>query len=246
MRSLLADLHIHTALSPCAADEMTPGRIVAAALDRGLAMIAICDHNSAQNAAAVQQAAAHRLTVIAGLEITTAEECHVLGYFPTADAALQADAAVRTTLPDADDEYSSRFGEQPVMRSDDSVVRLEVKALAMAAALDLTAAVKLIKQSGGIAVAAHIDRRAFGVIAQLGVFPLGAGFDAVEVSRHAAPGTAEMAGFEEIGLPIVHSSDSHFLDDIGSACTVVSADSASFDELLLALQATGGRSVRSA
>lgn len=246
MRSLLADLHIHTALSPCAADEMTPGRIVAAALDRGLAMIAICDHNSAQNTAAVQHAAAHRLTVIAGMEVTTAEECHVLGLFPTADAALLAGATVRATLPNADDDYFARFGEQRIMHSDDTVVHLEGKALAMAAALDLTAVVDLIKRFGGIAVAAHVDRRAFGVIAQLGVFPLRAGFDAVEVSRHVADGSPEMAGFEQVGLPVVRSSDSHFLDDVGCACTTLTAESASFEELALALQRVGGRSVRGA
>lgn len=246
MKPLLADLHIHTALSPCAADEMTPSRIVAAALDRGLAMIAICDHNSAQNVAAVQHAAADRLSVIAGMEITTAEECHVLGLFPTADAALLAGAAVRATLPFADDGYHALFGEQRIMRSDDTVVHFEVKALAVAATLDLTAVVKLIKRYGGIAVAAHIDRRAFGVIAQLGIFPLGAGFDAVEVSRHVADESPEMTGFDQIGLPVVRSSDSHFLEDVGCACTTLTVESAGFDELTLALQRTGGRSVRRA
>ena len=38
-----ADLHIHTALSPCGSDEMTPLGIIEAALEAGLEMIAICD-----------------------------------------------------------------------------------------------------------------------------------------------------------------------------------------------------------
>ena len=82
LRHATADLHIHTALSPCGSDEMTPRAIVEAALARGLDMIAICDHNSARNVAAVQEAGCGRLAVLAGIEITSAEEVHVLGLFP--------------------------------------------------------------------------------------------------------------------------------------------------------------------
>ena len=77
MNVCFADLHVHTALSPCAAEEMTPPAIVARALAEGLEMIAVCDHNSAANAAAVQAAAGARLTVLAGMEVTSAE-AHLL------------------------------------------------------------------------------------------------------------------------------------------------------------------------
>ena len=87
VRSILADLHIHTALSPCADGEMTPPAIVHEAVMKGLGMIAICDHNSAANTEAVQKAAGGLLTVIAGMEITTAEEVHVIGLFPTVQSA---------------------------------------------------------------------------------------------------------------------------------------------------------------
>ena len=76
-RTYRADLHIHTALSPCASEEMTPPAIVAAALEAGLDMIAVSDHNSTGNVAAVQRAAEEAggtLTVIAGMEITSAEK----------------------------------------------------------------------------------------------------------------------------------------------------------------------------
>jgi len=110
-----ADLHVHTALSPCADDEMTPPAIVAAALAEGLAMIAVCDHNSARNVAAVQEAAGERLAVLAGMEITTAEECHVVGLFPDASAAQAAGAEVGATLGPIDDGYETFFGEQHVL-----------------------------------------------------------------------------------------------------------------------------------
>ena len=115
MNVCFADLHVHTALSPCADDEMTPPAIVAAALAEGLAMIAVCDHNSARNVAAVQEAAGERLAVLAGMEITTAEECHVVGLFPDASAAQAAGAEVGASLAPVDDGYETFFGEQHVL-----------------------------------------------------------------------------------------------------------------------------------
>ena len=117
LRRFCADLHIHTALSPCGSDEMTPAAIVAAALAKGLDMIAVCDHNTAGNVRAVQraaEAAGGGLAVIAGMELTSAEEVHVVGLFPDAAAAERAAAQVRALLPQADAGYYSFFGEQPV------------------------------------------------------------------------------------------------------------------------------------
>jgi predicted metal-dependent phosphoesterase TrpH len=104
---MLADLHVHTALSPCGDDEMSPPAIVDAALAAGLDMIAVCDHNAAGNAAAVGEAAGSRLTVISGIEITTAEEVHVVGPLPHRRAAANAADEVRETLPVADDDYTA-------------------------------------------------------------------------------------------------------------------------------------------
>ncbi len=57
LRCFKTDLHIHTCLSPCAEAEMTPGAIIGAAKARGLDVIGICDHNSAENVRAVTNAA---------------------------------------------------------------------------------------------------------------------------------------------------------------------------------------------
>lgn len=243
MNTCVADLHVHTALSPCAADEMTPPAIVAKALAENLHMIAICDHNSARNVAAVQDAAGDRLAVLAGMEITSAEECHVVGLFPAAAAAEAAAAELGGALPQIDDGYETFFGEQHVLGADGAELERETLALATAAALDVSAVVALIHRHGGLAVAAHIDRRAFGVIGQLGLFPTDAGFDGVEVSRHVAPGSKREAELGGYGLPIVRSSDAHYLDDIGAARTTLHCVEPGFAELALALRHEDGRSV---
>ena len=251
LRYATADLHVHTALSPCASAEMTPPAIVRAALARGLDMIAICDHNSARNVAAVQEAAARgaqeghegRLTVLAGMEISSAEEVHVLGLFPDATAAEAAGVEIRRTLPEAGDGYGAFFGEQPLMSADGRVLGAETAALALATSLELDAVVDLIKRHGGLAVAAHIDRKAFSVFSQLGFFPAEAGFDAIEVTRFTGDDSPRMAEFKALGLPITSSSDSHYLEDIGSAATGLTVAVPSFAEVALALAGLDGRAV---
>jgi hypothetical protein len=245
VKPFLADLHIHTALSPCAAEDMTPPAIVQAALDNGLSMIAICDHNAAGNTAATQAAAGERLAVLAGIELTTAEEVHVLGLFPSTEQAGAAAAEVGATLPQADDAYYQRFGPQRQMDAEGRIVGYEQRMLALASTFELSDAVALIHRFSGLAVAAHVNRPSFSVISQLGLFPPEAGFDAIEV--FSAPGfpsrAAEFAGY---GLPVLTSSDSHFLGDVGSTCSVFRMWAPTFDELVLALRGVGGRGVQRA
>jgi 3',5'-nucleoside bisphosphate phosphatase len=241
VKTCLADTHVHTALSPCADDGMTPAAIVARALDKGLDMIAICDHNSARNVAAVQAAAGDRLSVLAGMEITSAEECHVVGLFPTAVAAEAVGEELAAMLPAITDGYELFFGEQHVLAADGTEIDRETRALATATPLALDAVVALVHAHDGVAVAAHIDRPSFGVIGQLGFFPVEAGFDGVELSRHAPPrGAGEFAKY---GLPIVRASDAHYLDDIGVAHTTLRCEQPGFAEVVLALAARQGRSI---
>jgi hypothetical protein len=237
-----ADLHVHTALSPCADGEMTPPAIVEAALAEGLGMIAICDHNTARNVAAVQEAAGDRLAVLAGMEITTAEECHVVGLFPAAAAAEAAGAEVGASLGTVDEGYETYFGEQHLLDARGRETGREPLALATATTLDVDATVDLVHRHGGLAVAAHIDRKSFGVIGQLGIFPA-AGFDAVELSRHVPAGSEREAEFAVYDLPVLHSSDAHYRSDVGAARTAVTCERPSFAELALALRGLEGRRV---
>jgi 3',5'-nucleoside bisphosphate phosphatase len=243
LTAVRADLHIHTALSACGDDEMSPPAIVDAALAAGLRVIAVCDHNAAGNTGAVGEAAGSRLTVIAGMEITTAEEVHVVGLFPTVAAAANAADEVRETLPVADDDYTRFFGEQYLMSADGTIYGTEPRALALATSLSLDEAVALVKRYGGLVVAAHIDRPTFGVIAQLGFFPFEAGFDAVEVSRHVPVDSPAADGYAEYGLPVVRSSDSHYLEDVGCVATVFGLAAPTFPELVLAIKHREGRTL---
>jgi 3',5'-nucleoside bisphosphate phosphatase len=215
MMLLAADMHVHTALSPCASPEMTPEAIVREAARRGLAVIAVCDHNCAGNVRAVAIAAAEvpgGPVVIAGIEITTVEEAHVLGWFRGADQAIAVAG------------------------------KLEVDAALASAACQLTLSetVDLIHLHGGLAVAAHVDRRSFSVPGQLGFIPPDVPFDGLEISA-AGAARGKAADFEEHGLPLVSSSDCHYLQDMGSGITILEVTEPSFDEIGRALEMADGR-----
>ncbi|HZW04812.1 MAG TPA: PHP domain-containing protein, partial [Anaerolineaceae bacterium] len=88
MKDFRAELHVHTVLSACAEIEMLPPLIVEEALAKGIDVIAITDHNTTGNVAAVQRAALGiNLTVLPGMELQTREEVHVLCLFDTLDQA---------------------------------------------------------------------------------------------------------------------------------------------------------------
>ncbi|MFB3892835.1 MAG: PHP-associated domain-containing protein [Phycisphaerae bacterium] len=239
-----ADLHIHTALSPCADKEMTPPAIVHEAVRKGLSLIAICDHNSSANAAAVQEAAGDGLTVLAGVEVTTAEEVHVLGIFPDAPAARRVAEDIAAALPVAAPDYFERFGVQLLMDArGQSVGRME-KMLVTASVFSLSEVVNRITNGSGLAIAAHTNRPSFSVISQLGDFPSGVRFSAIEVTARRPEGRIGVL-LAQSGFPMVASSDSHRLEDIGSSRTLLRMRRASFDELGMALRGEGGRRIES-
>jgi predicted metal-dependent phosphoesterase TrpH len=222
MMRVAADLHIHTALSPCASPDMTPPAIAAQAARRRLGMIAVCDHNSAGNVPAVRAAAAavpDGPFVVPGMEITTREEAHVLGLFPTPDGCAAAAAEVAATMAEG---LPARLSS------------------AVATGLSLGATVDLIHRHGGLAIAAHVDRRTFSVPGQLGFLPADVPFDAIEISS-AGVRRGRAPDFAALGLPLVSSSDAHFPEDIGTGVTILDVEGPGFDELVLALRGRQGR-----
>lgn len=232
MKPFSADLHIHTALSPCADDDMTPPAIIEAALKAGLQIIAICDHNSAANTEAVKMAAQDELVVIPGIEITTSEEAHILGLFETTEAAAAIGSLVLSSLPNSHAEKPR--GRQIVMNHHGRPLRLEPHRLFLASKYSVAGAVDLIHNYGGIAIPSHVDRPSFSVLSQLGILPPDVLFDAIEVSA-TAHRAGRSSGYEATGYPVVVSSDSHFLDEIGCCRTFFSMDVCSFAGLKQAI-----------
>jgi 3',5'-nucleoside bisphosphate phosphatase len=244
MKHFKADLHIHTKLSPCGSEEMTPSAIAEKARTAGLDIIAICDHNSSRNVAAVTEAAtAYALAVIAGIEMETQERIHVIGLFPDVERAMCVSERIRCNLPEVDEVYTTKIGKQVLLRADGTECGLEEKALAGSSGFDLKAAVQLIKQNSGLAIAAHVERPSFSVYGQLGDVPRDIPFDALEVSPVNSRPIGLREKFARYGWPLLASSDSHYPFEIGRARSDFLLQEPSFKEISFALHRQENRSV---
>ena len=208
---LYADLHIHSCLSPCGDELMTPNNIVNMAMLKGLDIISVTDHNTCANLPAVFSAA-HRagITVIPGMEMETAEEVHTLAYFPSLEAAAKFSDAAYSFLPPI--ENNPRFfGEQIVLDENDEPVRTEPRLLLSPLSLTLEEGFELVRQFGGVAVPAHIDRPSHGIIPILGFINPHLGVCCVEVSPL---GMANGFSLFDPRLRVLSSSDAHDLGAI--------------------------------
>lgn len=207
------DFHIHTALSPCGDDDMTPNNIVNMAVLKGLDAIAITDHNSAKNVPACIECAKDKpLVVIPGMEIETAEEIHMLALFDNADALMRLDKIVSENLPDIKNREDI-FGEQIIYDSNDNPIGREENMLVTAIALDIAAASGIVRQLGGVAIPAHIDKSSYSIISNLGFIPDGQEYSAVEVKDPLKIDKLSESNKLDKYL-IIHNSDAHYLWDI--------------------------------
>ncbi len=236
-----ADLHIHTSLSPCADTwRMTPGAIVEASRSMGLELIAVCDHNSMRNVAALQKRAAEvGLAVLPGMEITSAEEVHLLGLFPDLERAMAMQDLVDKNLPG--ENIPEIFGYQVLMDEWDEILGSEDRFLAGATTLSVEDLVQAIHGYGGLAIASHVDREGFGILGQLGLIPEGLELDALEISWAMTRPEAKERFPQIRKWPLVRSSDAHRPEEVGRAWSRLRVEEASFEELKLALRGEKGR-----
>jgi predicted metal-dependent phosphoesterase TrpH len=218
---------------------MVPTAIVRQVKAVGLDMIAICDHNSGENAFAVIRAGEREsVSVIPGIEITTREEVHILGLFRNEADLVGIHALIDKNLSGEND--AETFGPQVVVDERDEPIALNTKLLIGATALTLEEVVDAIHGFDGLAIAAHIDREGFGLIGQLGFVPPGLKLDALEVSHRVSHKKWDQ---EWDAFSVVTSSDAHCLRDIGKSTTSFLGTEASLDEFRKALAKQDGRRV---
>ncbi len=220
------DLHVHTALSPCAAAEMTPPAILLAAERRGIRVIGVVDHSTAGNAQAVLEAApAFEVRVLVGLEIESAEGVHMLALFDSAEAAMALDAIVSEHLPELANRVEV-FGEQHLLNALGDTIGEDVRLLSAGVDLSVEEIAALTEGHGGLSLPAHIDRRANGLLPTLGFIPPGLRADLWELSPHMGSRAAREQWPELGRRALLNGSDAHFIDDIGCAPTWVSPETA--------------------
>lgn len=238
----MIDTHVHTCLSPCAELDMHPSALVDAAVRAGLDCVAVCDHNSAENAGAVQRAGTSAgLAVIPGMEITSAEEVHILGLLPDLEAAMALQSRVYRSLPGRNDENA--FGMQVIANEFAEVLGFNEHLLSGATTLNVESVVAAIHDVGGLAVASHVDREGFGIIGQLGFIPPALALDAIEVSQRMPMPLARSTFAPKNEYSVLCASDAHAPKDVAGAASFILMESATLPELRRALASECGRTV---
>lgn len=181
MKTIYYDFHIHTCLSPCANDDMTPANIVGMAVVAGLDSIAITDHNSCKNCrAAMRVGEQYGITVIPGMELCTLEEVHVVCLFETIETAEAFGEYVSEHMVKIKNQPKF-FGNQIQMSEDDEEVGREEVLLLSSATISFAELPTLMEAYHGIMIPAHLDKQSNSLVYQLGFIPEDAKFRCFEL-----------------------------------------------------------------
>ncbi len=220
--TVLADLHNHSCLSPCASLELSPAVLARRAREAGLDLVALTDHNSARNAPAFRECARREgIAALYGIEATSAEEVHVLCLFATVEDALEFSRRLESLLPRL--PYDPRvLGDQAVVDADENILELPDLFLGTALREGYDELCAEADRRGALVIPAHIDRPVYGAIVQLGFLPDGP-YAAVEAMRAPPEGMAR-------GYPVISGSDAHVPEHVGRRPFAVDLDEPWRDE----------------
>ena len=235
MIPLYYDLHIHSCLSPCGDDDMTPANLVGMAAVKGLDVIALTDHNPCRNCpAAMYHGEKYGVTVVPGMELTTREEVHVICLFPSLEDALRFDALIYEKLlpfPNREDI----FGKQQIMDERDEVAGTVENLLINATSVSFDDVFSLAGFFHGIAYPAHVDKASTSLLSNLGFVPPGSTFSCAEFHdfKNLHRIRREHPYFDDCNA--IYCSDAHYLEDIHEPEYQIYAKSREICDILEAL-----------
>jgi 3',5'-nucleoside bisphosphate phosphatase len=243
VKTLRADLHIHSVLSPCADLEMSPTRIIDYAVRRKLDMIAITDHNSTLQCKLIRKLGREAgVEVLYGAEINTREELHCLVFFENDDILDAFQVYI--------EEHITRIQNNPkllgyqVLVDEHEMITGEVD-YSLHAALDvgIDQLADKVHSLGGLVIPSHIDRPRNSLTSQLGMIPEGLKVEAYELSKITSRELFYSRHPEVAELTLIRNSDAHSPDQIGEVFTLYRMEKASLGELQMALAGVEGRKV---
>ncbi len=214
---LFYDFHLHSCLSPCGDNEMTPHNIVNMAKLGGLDIIAVTDHNTCLNCPAALEAGEKAgITLVPGMELCTSEEVHIICLFSNLKRAMDFSAYVGERLPPIKNRPDI-FGDQLIMDGNDRIAGHHEQLLMAASSISVSHVVQTVALFDGICYPAHIDRPSYSIISNLGSITPEMGFGAAELTANAdLPDLTKQHPILE-KMFIVKGSDAHRLADIGDA-----------------------------
>lgn len=242
MKRYYYDLHLHSCLSPCGSEDMTPNNIAGMAELLEQDIIALTDHNSVRNCEATAAACEmHGILFVPGMELCTCEEAHIVCLLPDLSAAERLERRVWETAPRFPND-TEKLGHQQIMDARDRVIGEFEHSLTLGTAISIDEVFSLVNELGGVAYPAHIDRPSYSVISTLGVFPDWAGFTACEITKNGneAELTEKYPCIAQ--MPHILSSDAHYLENMNERRAWAELPERSAECLIAALRGELGAS----
>lgn len=229
------DLHMHSCLSPCGSDDMTPNNLVNMAALAGLQVIAVADHNTTKNVpAAMKVGEAVGVLVVPAMELTTKEDIHVLCLLPSVEKAEALRQYVYERLPQRKNRPKA-FGHQYVMDENDEIVEEEPQLLAFGSSIGIYEVKALLESFDGLAIPAHIDRASYSLIGVMGLVDTEMGFSLYETTRDCD--TAALQEKYSFQGSFIANSDAHDLIAIADAERTLEIEELTAEGVIRALKA---------
>lgn len=222
--NLTYDLHIHSCLSPCGDDDMTPANIVGMAALKGLDVIAVTDHNSCKNCPAVLHfAEEYGITALPGMEVCTLEEVHAICLFSQLDKAMEFDAYIfeRLMVFPNNEEI---FGKQQIYNNEDVPCGSIANLLINSVNISYDRLWDLTRSYGGVMFPAHIDKSANSLLSNLGFIPPDSKFTTAELKDLSKLHELKKRNPYLENCRIISNSDAHYLWDIHEPGLTIEAE----------------------
>lgn len=226
------DFHIHSCLSPCGDNDMTPNNLVNMAKILGADIIAVSDHNSLKNVPACSKIGDEiGLLVVPSVELCTLEEAHILCLFDSLEGAMNFDKYLYDKIPDIKNKEKI-FGSQHVMNENDEIIGTEDKLLITGANISAEDIVETLKPFGGIAIPAHVDKVSYSLMASLGDIPIEYGFKTIEISPNSSKDEFYQKYPYVNAYNVITNSDAHYLENMSDNMKQIDLDELSIKAVI--------------
>lgn len=233
---LYYDFHIHSGLSPCSSEDMSPNNIVNMSVIKGLDAIAVTDHNGIGNVrACVEIGKTLPIIVIPGMEIQTVEDFHSIILFKTVEDLETFYANVdekRLKIPNKPE----RFGHQYIYSVDDEVIDEEMNYLITPFNITFDKVIELVNDLGGVAFPAHINRNSFSIFNSLGFIDKSLDIENIEWYKEKPDDYETFENKMFKSYRELFNSDAHQLVDISEQINYIDVDEISIEGIFRTLK----------
>lgn len=227
---LFYDFHIHSALSPCADDDMTPNNIINMAQLKGLDIISITDHNNILNLDAFDYVAKEKnILFIPGIEIQTIDDIHIICLFENLDSIKSFYDDIKE-LSAKFPHNEKKFGNQLIINERDEIISSYNNSLLFSMNISLSDLFKKVIEYNGLFIPAHVDKSSYSIISQLGFIPDDINYDALEIKH-----LENVKKYSE-KYRILVNSDAHRLEEINERINSINVEKRTIQSVFQALR----------